>query len=62
MSAAPRIFAISPRTPDVDGYWTDICKVAAFSEKCGLTGVLLFRRHRNNLFLFRLLPNVTENW
>jgi alkanesulfonate monooxygenase len=42
MSSHPRIFAISPRTPDVDDYWTDICKVAAFSETCGLTGVLLF--------------------
>jgi alkanesulfonate monooxygenase len=37
-----RIFAISPRTPDVDDYWTDICRVADFSERCGLTGVLLF--------------------
>src|SRR5262249_51949742 len=27
---------------DVDDYWTDICKVAALSEACGLTGVLLF--------------------
>jgi alkanesulfonate monooxygenase len=42
MKGRPRIFAISPRTRDVDDYWTDICKVAAFSETCGLTGVLLF--------------------
>jgi alkanesulfonate monooxygenase len=37
-----RIFVISPRTRDVNGYWTDICKVAALSERYGLTGVLLF--------------------
>jgi alkanesulfonate monooxygenase len=42
MSGRPRIFAISPRTRDIDDYWTDICKVATFSETCGLTGVLLF--------------------
>jgi alkanesulfonate monooxygenase len=42
MSGRPRIFAISPRTRDIDDYWTDICNVAAFSETCGLTGVLLF--------------------
>jgi alkanesulfonate monooxygenase len=42
MSGRPRIFAISPRTGDVDDYWSDICKVAAFSETCRLTGVLLF--------------------
>jgi alkanesulfonate monooxygenase len=42
MSGRPRVFAISPRTRDVDDYWSDICKVAAFSETCRLTGVLLF--------------------
>lgn len=42
MNGRPRIFAISPRTRDIDDYWSDICKVAAFSETCRLTGVLLF--------------------
>jgi alkanesulfonate monooxygenase len=42
MSRRPRVFAISPRTRDVDDYWSDICKVAAFSETCRLTGMLLF--------------------
>ena len=42
MNERIRIFAISPRTRDVNGYWTDICKVAELSEKYGLTGVLLF--------------------
>jgi alkanesulfonate monooxygenase len=36
------IFAISPRTRDLNGYWTDICRVAELSEKHGFTGVLLF--------------------
>jgi alkanesulfonate monooxygenase len=42
MRGPARVFAISPRTRNVDDYWSDICKVAALSEACGLTGVLLF--------------------
>jgi alkanesulfonate monooxygenase len=42
MTGRCRIFAISPRTREVNGYWADICKVAALSEKYSLTGVLLF--------------------
>lgn len=37
-----RVFAISPRNPDADGYWTDICKVAACADKYNFTGILLF--------------------
>jgi alkanesulfonate monooxygenase len=37
-----RVFAISPRTIDVGQYWTDILDVAAYSERSGFTGVLLF--------------------
>jgi alkanesulfonate monooxygenase len=36
------IFVISPRTQNINNYWTDICKIACLSEKYGLTGVLLF--------------------
>jgi alkanesulfonate monooxygenase len=42
MNGPPKIFAISPRTRDVNGYWTDICKVATLSERYSLTGILLF--------------------
>jgi alkanesulfonate monooxygenase len=42
LNGRAHVFVISPRTRDVNGYWTDICKVTELSEKYGLTGVLLF--------------------
>ena len=42
MKGCTHIFVISPRTRDVNNYWTDICKVAELSDKYGLTGILLF--------------------
>jgi alkanesulfonate monooxygenase len=42
MNRRARVFAISPRTQDVNRYWEDIRSVAALADEHGFTGVLLF--------------------
>lgn len=36
------VFAISPRTREVDKYWSDIVRVAESTQRHGFTGILLF--------------------